>query len=88
MRRLISVLFVLACFAAPACEKVDQAFEAVDKAKTIKDDVEKKVQGFKKDVQDIVGGAKKDAGPEPDREEGRERAERKKGEGHPQRDEE
>lgn len=50
MHRLLPVVVLLIFLAGAGCEKVDQAFEAVDKAKAIKTDVEKKFNDTKKDL--------------------------------------
>jgi len=50
MCRAFIIAGMLAFFSLTACEKVDQAFEAVDKVKTIKSDIEKKADEVKKGV--------------------------------------
>ncbi len=50
MHRSITIVLFLLLFATVACEKVDQAIDAVDKAKAIKTDIEKKADEVKKDL--------------------------------------
>ncbi len=50
MQRLVSVIFLVICLSILGCERVDQAFEAVEKAKTLKGDIEKTANQVKKDL--------------------------------------
>jgi len=50
MNYKIIMVLALLFFSAVACEKVDKAFEAVDKAKNLKAEFEKKANEIKKDI--------------------------------------
>ena len=50
MYRTVLALFLFLCFGTLACERVDQAIDAVDKVKAIKSDLEKKAAKVTKDV--------------------------------------
>ena len=64
MYRAFIIVCMMAFFSLLACERVDQAIEAVDKVKTIKADIEKKAdeakKGFLSKADEIVRGAGKD----------------------------
>jgi hypothetical protein len=48
MRRLMILIAVAVFLCAAACEKADKAFDAVDKAKNLKADLEKKAEEAQK----------------------------------------
>jgi len=52
------VLFIVVCFTVMAtligCEKVDQAFETIDKVKSYKTDLEKKGNEVKEKAQSLI----------------------------------
>lgn len=53
MNYIISMFAVaLLFFSATSCDRVDKAFEAVDKAKNLKAEFEKKADDVKKDITD------------------------------------
>ncbi|OPY68925.1 MAG: hypothetical protein A4E57_01524 [Syntrophorhabdaceae bacterium PtaU1.Bin034] len=50
MKRFLPVLSLIVFMIAFGCEKVDQAFETVEKAKDLKNDIEKTADQVKKDL--------------------------------------
>lgn len=50
MRYVLLIAVVLLLFGTVACEKVDKAFDAVDKAKKLKTELEKTADEVKKDI--------------------------------------
>lgn len=51
--------FWLFFFSVVGCKRIDQAFEAVEKAKALKSDIEKTVSQSKKDLTDMTEEIKK-----------------------------
>jgi len=52
LRYFMLIVIVSLLIGTTACEKVDKAFEAVDKAKNLKAEFEKKADEVKKDMSD------------------------------------
>ena len=50
MKHIMIMVGILLFFGTIACEKVDKAFEAVDKAKNLKAELEKTANEVKKDI--------------------------------------
>lgn len=56
MYRVLAVIAVIVLISPLGCDKVDQAFETVEKARALKNDIEKTADEVKKD---LIGKAEK-----------------------------
>jgi hypothetical protein len=69
LHRLLPIVLTVAFFGVVGCEKVDQAFEAVEKAKALKTDIEQTADRMKKELtgkaEEIRGKALNELGPLP-----------------------
>lgn len=69
MHRLLPLIFLVVFFSVIGCEKIDQAFEAVEKVKALKGDLGKTADQVKKDLtgqaEEIKKKALKELGPLP-----------------------
>ena len=70
MHRFLPIIFVIVFVSVVGCERVDQAFETLEKAKALKSDIEKTADQVKKDLTDkaeeIKNKALKEVGAMPD----------------------
>jgi hypothetical protein len=75
MKRMLLVIMICVFLSGlPGCEKADEALKALDKAKTVKEDIDKKTKEVKDKVQSIIpglmGDEKKSDGPDKEGKEG------------------
>jgi hypothetical protein len=55
-KMLVVIMLCIFISSLPGCEKTDEALKALDKAKIVKEDIDKKTKEFKDKVQSIIPG--------------------------------